>query len=87
MTSDTPIKILVVEDHSVVREGIVSVLNRQEDIMVVAEAKNGKEAIALHQEHQPDITMMDLRMPQMEGLEAVIQIRAATPKAKIIILT
>ena len=82
-----PIKVLVVEDHSVVREGIVSVLNRQKDITVVAEAKNGKEAIALHKEHQPDITMMDLRMPQMEGLEAVIQIRAATPKANIIILT
>ncbi|MEL6605132.1 MAG: response regulator transcription factor [Cyanobacteria bacterium J06614_10] len=87
MTSDSPITVLVVEDHSVVREGIVSVLNRQEDITVVAEAKNGKEAIALHQQHQPTITMMDLRMPQMEGLEAVLQIRAATPKAKIIILT
>ncbi|MEL6470421.1 MAG: response regulator transcription factor [Cyanobacteria bacterium J06623_4] len=87
MTSDSPITVLVVEDHSIVREGIVSVLNRQEDITVVAEAKNGKEAIALHQQHQPAITMMDLRMPQMEGLEAVLQIRAATPKAKIIVLT
>lgn len=75
----TAIKVLVVEDHSVVREGIVSVLNRQKGIEVIAEAKNGKEAITLHATHQPDITLMDLRMPQVEGLEAVIQIRTATP--------
>lgn len=83
----TAIKVLVVEDHSVVREGIVSVLNRQKGIEVIAEAKNGKEAITLHATHQPDITLMDLRMPQVEGLEAVIQIRTATPTARIVILT
>ncbi|EDX85545.1 response regulator receiver domain protein [Synechococcus sp. PCC 7335] len=87
MSAEPTIKVLVVEDHSVVREGIVSVLNRQENITVVAEAKNGKEAIALHADHQPDITLMDLRMPQIEGLEAVIQIRTASPQARIIILT
>lgn len=81
------IRVLVVEDHSVVREGIVAVLNRQKNIAVVAEAKNGKAAIELFNTHQPDVTLMDLRMPQMEGLEAVIQIRVAAPKARIIILT
>ncbi|MEL6939729.1 MAG: response regulator transcription factor [Cyanobacteria bacterium J06598_1] len=81
------IRVLVVEDHSVVREGIVAVLNRHKDITVIAEAKNGKAAIELFNTHQPDITLMDLRMPQMEGLEAVIQIRAASLKARIIILT
>ena len=87
MSAEPTIQVLVVEDHSVVREGIVSVLNRQENITVVAEAKNGKEAIAQHAAHQPDITLMDLRMPQIEGLEAVIQIRAVSPQARIIILT
>ena len=87
MNTASTIQVLVVEDHSVVREGIVSVLNRQTDITVVAEAKNGKEAVSLHKAHQPDITLMDLRLPQMEGLEAIIQIRAASRKARIIILT
>ncbi|MEL6776703.1 MAG: response regulator transcription factor [Cyanobacteria bacterium J06597_16] len=87
MTSDLSIRVLVVEDHNVVRQGIVAILNQQENITVVAEAKNGKEAIALHATHQPDVTLMDLRMPQMEGLDAIIQIRDATPKAYIIILT
>ncbi|MEO1445297.1 MAG: response regulator transcription factor, partial [Cyanobacteria bacterium J06635_11] len=87
MTSDLSIRVLVVEDHNVVRQGIVAILNQQENITVVAEAKNGKEAIALHATHQPDVTLMDLRMPQMEGLDAIIQIRDATPNAYIIILT
>ncbi|MEL6160998.1 MAG: response regulator transcription factor [Cyanobacteria bacterium J06623_5] len=87
MSSDSPIQVLVVEDHNVVRQGIVAILNQQENIEVVAEAKNGKEAIALHATYQPDITLMDLRMPQMEGLEAIISIRQASPKARIIILT
>ena len=78
---ESPIQVLVVEDHSVVREGIVAVLNRQKDIAVVAEAKNGKEAINLHAAHRPDITLMDLRMPQMEGLEAILKIRAADPQS------
>ncbi|MEM6866973.1 MAG: response regulator transcription factor [Cyanobacteria bacterium P01_C01_bin.121] len=84
---DSTIRVLVVEDHNVVREGIVAVLNRQTNITVVAEAKNGKAAVELFNTHQPDVTLMDLRMPQMEGLEAVLRIRAASPKARIIILT
>lgn len=87
MTPKPPIKVLVVEDHNVVRQGIVAILNQQKDISVVAEAKNGIEAIALYQKHQPNITLMDLRMPQMEGLEAINNIRETSPQARIIILT
>ncbi|MEM9906125.1 MAG: response regulator transcription factor [Cyanobacteria bacterium P01_D01_bin.44] len=87
MPSDTPIRVLVVEDHNVVRQGIVAILNQQGDITVVAEAQNGKEAITQHQAHAPDITLMDLRMPQMEGLEAIIKIRELSPEARIVILT
>ncbi|MEL6455500.1 MAG: response regulator transcription factor [Cyanobacteria bacterium J06623_5] len=87
MSTDPPIRVLVVEDHSVVREGIVSILNRQKDITVVAEAENGSEAVELFQRYRPDITLMDLRMPQMEGLEAIVQIRQSSPNARIVILT
>ncbi len=87
MTASLPIQVLVVEDHNVVRQGIVAILNQQDNITVVAEAKNGREAIIQHQAYQPDITIMDLRMPQMAGLEAIVQIRAASPQANVIILT
>lgn len=81
------ISILVTEDHGIVRQGIVSILQMQDDFSVIAEARNGSEAMVLHQQHQPDITLMDLRMPHMEGVEAISNIRAASPNAKIIILT
>lgn len=87
MNTDSDIRILVAEDHNVVREGIVSILNRQKDMTVIAEAKNGQEAVELYQAHQPDLTLMDLRMPKMEGLEAIVQIRQQDAKANIIILT
>lgn len=87
MNTDSDIRILVAEDHNVVREGIVSILNRQKDMTVIAEAKNGQEAVELYQVHQPDLTLMDLRMPKMEGLEAIVQIRQQDAKANIIILT
>lgn len=87
MAASLPIQVLVVEDHNVVRQGIVAILNQQDNITVVAEAKNGREAITQHQAFQPNITIMDLRMPQMAGLEAIVQIRAASPQAKVIILT
>lgn len=87
MAASLPIQVLVVEDHNVVRQGIVAILNQQDNITVVAEAKNGREAITQHQVFQPNITIMDLRMPQMAGLEAIVQIRAASPQAKVIILT
>lgn len=81
------ITILVAEDHGIVRQGIVSILHLQEDFQVIAEAKDGKEAVAFHREHRPDITLMDLRLPELEGADAITQIRQEVPDAQIIILT
>ncbi|ABW31243.1 response regulator [Acaryochloris marina] len=82
-----PIRILVVEDHPVVRHGIIAILSQAEDMEVIAEAENGLEAINQYETHQPDITLMDLRMPHLEGVEAIARIRAKTSTAQIIILT
>lgn len=82
-----PISILVTEDHGIVRQGIVSILQLQDDFTVIAEAKDGLEAVDLYATHQPDITLMDLRMPNLEGVDAIAHIRTASPDAKIIILT
>ncbi|MEL7332026.1 MAG: response regulator transcription factor [Cyanobacteria bacterium J06560_2] len=82
-----PISILVTEDHGIVRQGIVSILQLQDDFTVVAEAKDGREAVDLYAAHQPDITLMDLRMPNLEGVDAIAHIRNTSPDAKIIILT
>lgn len=89
MTETTPgnISILVTEDHGIVRQGIISILQLQKDFTVVAEASNGLEAVELHQQYNPDITLMDLRMPHLEGVEAIRRIRNHSPNAKIIILT
>lgn len=87
MSAEAAIRVLIAEDHNVVREGIVSIINRQKDMTVVAEAKNGQRAVELYQKHTPDITLMDLRMPKMEGLDAIIGIRQSDPDANIIILT
>lgn len=82
-----PITLLVAEDHGIVRQGIVSILQRQPEFTVVAEARDGLEAVDLHITHQPDVTLMDLRMPNLEGVDAIARIREHTPDAKIIILT
>lgn len=81
------IRVLLVDDHPVVREGMAAMLNRRSDMEVVAEAENGRIAQALYQTHQPDIVLMDLRMPEMGGVDAIIAIREADPTAKIIVLT
>ncbi|MBE9033140.1 response regulator transcription factor [filamentous cyanobacterium LEGE 11480] len=81
------IRILVVEDHSLIRQGIVAMLQLQNDFTVVAEAEDGQAAIEQYQTHQPDITLMDLRMPRLEGVDAISQIRARDADAKILILT
>lgn len=87
MPSTPSIKILVAEDHSIVRQGIISILEQQDDLQVIAEAQNGLKAIELHQTYQPDITLMDLRMPRLEGVDAITRIRSQSPEANIIILT
>jgi DNA-binding NarL/FixJ family response regulator len=81
------IRILTVDDHQLLREGIAAVLERQEDMTLVAEASNGLEAIEAFRRERPDVTLMDLRMPDMNGIEAIAAIRSEFPNARIIVLT
>ena len=79
--------VLVVDDHALVRTGVVNIISQESDLRVVAEAANGAEAVDAYARHHPDVTLLDLRMPVMEGVEAVRQIRALDPGAKVIVLT
>ena len=81
------IRILVVDDHPVVREGIAGLVGVQLDMIVVAEASNGREAIQQFRAHHPDVTLMDLQMPEMNGLDALIAIRNEFHDARVIVLT
>ena len=81
------IKLLVVEDHHIVRQGLVALLNAVSDMSVVADASDGNAAVELFRKHQPDVTLMDLRLPGMGGAEAVAKIRTEFPQARIIVLT
>jgi DNA-binding NarL/FixJ family response regulator len=81
------IRILIVDDHPLLREGIGSLIEKQEDMLIVAEASNGKEALQQFQQHTPDITLMDLRLPGLDGIDVTTAILAEYPDAKIIVLT
>jgi DNA-binding NarL/FixJ family response regulator len=81
------IRILVIDDHPVVREGIAALVTMQPDMIVVGEAADGREAIQQFRTHRPDVTVMDLQMPEMNGLDALIAIRNEFPEAKVIMLT
>jgi DNA-binding NarL/FixJ family response regulator len=83
----TMIRILSVDDHALLREGIAALVANQPDLEVVAEAANGREAVEHFRKHRPDITLMDLQMPQMGGIEAIGAIRGEFPEARIIVLT
>ena len=87
MTRHDAIRILIADDHLVVRIGLRSMIDTQPDMNVIAEAANGREAVALFRDHQPDVTLIDLRMPVMGGVEAVGVIHAEFPDARIIVLT
>src|SRR6188472_4099395 len=82
-----PIRILVADDHALIREGIAVLVGTQPDMTLVAEASNGSEAIQQFRTHRPDVTLMDLQMPDMNGMDALIAIRAEFPDAKVIMLT
>jgi two-component system NarL family response regulator len=81
------IRVVVADDHSVVREGLVSLINRKPDMAVVAEASNGREAVAFWKQHRPDVTLLDLRMPELDGVSAIKEIREMNTNARIIVLT
>jgi DNA-binding NarL/FixJ family response regulator len=82
-----PIRILTADDHALLRKGIAAILGNQPDMCVIAEASNGREAVEQFRMHRPDITLMDLQMPKMNGLDALGAILAEFPDAKIIMLT
>src|SRR5229473_2064235 len=82
-----PIRILVVDDHPLLRQGLAALVGGQADLRIVGEASNGREAIQQFRAHQPDVTLMDLQMPEMNGLDAMIAIRGEFPEARIIVLT
>src|SRR6201987_1863833 len=81
------VRILIADDHSVVREGLVSLVKRKPDMTVVGEASNGREAVELWKQHRPDVTLLDLRMPELDGVGAIKEIRAGNENARIIVLT
>ena len=81
------IRVLSVDDHALLREGIAAIINHQSDMVLVSQASGGREAIQQYREHRPDVTLMDLRMPDLSGIDALLAIRAEFPDACIIMLT
>jgi len=79
--------VLVVDDHALFRTGVANIINQEPDLRVIAEAGNGVEAVEAYERYHPDVTLLDLRMPVMEGVEAVRQIREREPRARVIVLT
>jgi DNA-binding NarL/FixJ family response regulator len=86
-TDLTPIRVLIADDHPLLREGIAALITGQNDIKMVAEAANGEKALEQYRLHRPDVTLMDLQMPIMSGIEAITAIRRESPKACIVVLT
>jgi len=82
-----PIRVLTVDDHALIREGIAALIANQKDMSLVGEASNGREGVEQFRLHRPDVTLMDLQMPEMNGIDALIAIRSEFPEARIIVLT
>ena len=89
MSDEAPqiIRVLCVDDHPLIRKGMASILGNESDLRLVAEAADGREAISRFREHRPDVTLMDLQMPEMSGIDAMSSIRGEFPDARIIVLT
>lgn len=81
------IRIMIVDDHPLMRVGVAAIINARSDMEVVAQAGTAEEAVSLHKEHEPDVTLMDLRLPGASGVAAIRQIRARKPKARFVVLT
>lgn len=87
MSQFTTIRVLIVDDHAIVRNGLATIINRDPEMAVIAQAEDGQQAIAVFREYQPDVTLMDLRMPKMGGVEAISEICAQFKQARIAVLT
>jgi DNA-binding NarL/FixJ family response regulator len=87
VSKSNEIRVVLADDHEVVRKGICDLLEDEDDIQVVAEAANGQKAVALTLEHQPDVAVLDIQMPEMTGIEATRQIKATAPQIRILVLT
>jgi DNA-binding NarL/FixJ family response regulator len=87
MNSQRKIRVLSVDDHPLLREGLAAIINSQDDMMMVAQASTGREAVQLFREHRPDVTLMDLRMPDLSGIDAMSAILGEFPDARVVMLT
>jgi len=87
MTTESQIRVLSVDDHPLLREGLAAIINNQRDMLLVAQASNAQEAIQQYRKHRPDVTLMDLRLPDKSGIDAMIAVRAEFPEARVIMLT
>jgi two-component system NarL family response regulator len=81
------IRVILADDHPVVRDGLAAIVNKQPDMQVIAEAEDGDEAITLYNKHRPDVMVLDLRMPKLDGVSVVNQVLATDPKARLLIMT
>jgi two-component system, NarL family, response regulator len=87
MNKSEKVKVLVVDDHPLMRLGVSTMIDAQQDMKVVAQAGTGEDAIELHRQHKPDVTLMDLRLPGISGVEAIRVIREGNPRARFVVLT